>query len=428
MTHAAAVAGTDLQISNDGHDTQRFTPVSSGACPTNSETAYTATGVPGYSQVPRALPILGAAPGTNPSGVTTGTDTFTYKAHSLLDGDELTYNAGGGAVATGLTDGNTYFVVSGLTDTFKVSATSGGSAVSISGVGTDNQFFTTVTSRAGAGTFADCKVKAGYYIATESATASEATGLVISSVPANSYGAGGASATEQDNAAVTATKSACVVKSTSPAGSDAISDCVTDAGFYLSVASPSATGSGRIAKSEANKFSAGGTSISTTTAETATACTYGGTSAIGSVVAGCTPSCGTVADASSGTCVCKAGRTGTPTPTTATVTGGCTATLCAANQKVTSNACAACGAGTNNAAGDNASGADTTCDAISCTADHYVSSNVCTDCAAGSTNAAGDDATGADTTCDIVSGASPLEVKLTSMIGFLVLGFLALAM
>jgi hypothetical protein len=126
--------------------------------------------------------------------------------------------------------------------------------------------------------------------------------------------------------------------------------------------------------------------------------------------------------------VCKAGRTGTPTPTTGTVTGGCAATLCAANQKVTSNACAACAVGTNNAAGDDASGADTTCDAITCTADHYVNSNVCTDCAAGSTNAAGDDATGADTTCDIVSGASPLEVKLTSMIGFLVLGFLALAM
>ena len=97
-------------------------------------------------------------------------------------------------------------------------------------------------------------------------------------------------------------------------------------------------------------------------------------------------------------------------------------------QKVTSNACAACGAGTTNAAGDDASGSDTTCAATTCTADHYVSSNVCTDCAAGSTNAAGDDASGADTTCDIVSGASPLEVKLTSMISFLVIGFLALAM
>ena len=285
---------------------------------------------------------------------------------------------------------------------------------------------TAYTVAAPSGDLATCKVKPGYYIATESAAATDATGLVISQVPANSYGVGGEAASQQTDNTVAATKTACVVKSTSPAGSDAISDCVTAPGFYLSVASPSATGSGRIAKSEVNKFSAGGTSISTTTAETATTCTYGGTSAIGSVVAGCTPSCGTVADASSGSCVCKAGRTGTPT--TATVTGGCTATLCAANQKVTSNACAACAVGTNNAAGDDASGADTTCDAITCTADHYVSSNVCTDCAAGSTNAAGDDATGADTTCDIVSGASPLEVKLTSMISFLVIGFLALAM
>jgi hypothetical protein len=102
--------------------------------------------------------------------------------------------------------------------------------------------------------------------------------------------------------------------------------------------------------------------------------------------------------------------------------------LCAANQKVTSNACVACAAGTTIAKDGDASGADTTCAATICTADHYVSSNVCTDCAAGSTNAAGDNASGADTTCDIVSGASPLEVKLTSMISFLVLGFLALAM
>jgi len=325
-TKTLALAGTALQITNDGDDAQIFTPVSSGVCPTNSATAYTA-------------------------------------------------------------------------------------------------------AAAGTGSLADCKVAAGYYIATESATATDATGLVISQVPANSYGAGGEAASQQTDNDVAATKTACVAKSTSAAGSDAISDCKTAAGFYLSVASPSATGSGRIAKSEANTYSAGGTSISTTTAETATACTYGGTSAIGSdAAADCTPSCGTVAEVSSGTCVCKAGRTGTPTPTTAAVTGGCTATLCAANQKVTSNACAACGAGTNNAAGDDATGADTTCDAISCTADQYVSSNVCTDCAAGSTNAAGDDATGADTTCDIVSGASPLEVKLTSMISFLVIGFLALAM
>ena len=103
----------------------------------------------------------------------------------------------------------------------------------------------------------------------------------------------------------------------------------------------------------------------------------------------------------------------------------CAATKCAVNEYVSSNVCTACAHGSTNAAGDDASGADTAC---KCAADHYVSSKVCTDCAAGSTNAAGDDASGADTTCDIVSGASPLEVKLTSMISFLVIGFLALAM
>ena len=372
--------------------------------------------------------------------------------HGLYTGQKLLYTkVGGGTALTtsvgALADGTAQYVIKVDANTFKLATSKtlalAGTALQITNDGDDAQIFTPVSSgvcptnsataytaaAAGTGSLADCKVAAGYYIATESATATDATGLVISQVPANSYGAGGEAASQQTDNDVAATKTACVAKSTSAAGSDAISDCKTAAGFYLSVASPSATGSGRIAKSEANTYSAGGTSISTTTAETATACTYGGTSAIGSdAAADCTPSCGTVAEVSSGTCVCKAGRTGTPTPTTAAVTGGCTATLCAANQKVTSNACAACGAGTNNAAGDDASGADTTCDAISCTADHYVSSNVCTDCAAGSTNAAGDDATGADTTCDIVSGASPLEVKLTSMISFLVIGFLALAM
>jgi len=281
---------------------------------------------------------------------------------------------------------------------------------------------TAYAAGAGAATIADCKVKAGHYISVASASAPYAT--IIAS-PAGKYSPGGSAA----NKASVDVPTACVSKSTSVAQSNAMDDCKVNAGYYLSVAGSSGV-AGQIAKVPANSYHDGQTALDHTSADSPTACPYGGTSAVLSdAVTDCTPSCGTtVADASSGTCVCKAGRTGTPTPTTGTVTGGCTATLCAANQKVTSNACAACGAGTNNAAGDDASGADTTCDAITCTADHYVSSNVCTDCAAGSTNAAGDDATGADTTCDVVSGASPLEVKLTSMISFLVIGFLALAM
>ena len=46
-----------------------------------------------------------------------------------------------------------------------------------------------------------------------------------------------------------------------------------------------------------------------------------------------------------------------------------TAILCAANQRVVSNACTACGEGTQNAAGDEVSGADTTC--VSIRAEYY---------------------------------------------------------
>jgi len=104
------------------------------------------------------------------------------------------------------------------------------------------------------------------------------------------------------------------------------------------------------------------------------------------------------------------------------------ATVCAANEYVSSNACTPCAAGTTNAAGDVASGANTACDKTTCAADEYVKSNACAACAAGSTNAANDDASGADTSCDVVSGASHSVVKATTMISFLVFGFLALAM
>jgi phenylpyruvate tautomerase PptA (4-oxalocrotonate tautomerase family) len=325
---------------------------------------------------------------------------------------------------------------------------------------------TAYTVAAPSGDLATCKVKPGYYIATESGTATDATGLVISQVPANSYGVGGAAASEQTDSTVTATKTTCVVKSTSSAGSDAISDCKTSAGYYLSVASPSATGSGRIAKSEANKFSAGGASISTTTVETATSCTYGGTSPIGSVVAGCTPNCGTVAVADAGSCTCKAGRTGVPTPTTAVVTGGCTATLCAVNEYVKdnvcttclpgttiakdgdasgantacaktkcavneyvkANVCTACASGTTIAKDGDASGANTACAKTKCAVNEYVKSNVCTACDVGSTNVVGDDASGVDTTCDAdtVSSASRSDISYVIFVVAALLAFAAL--
>jgi len=248
-------------------------------------------------------------------------------------------------------------------------------------------------SVAGSGLIADCKVSAGYYLSVAGSTGTAGT---IAQTPANKYQAGSVTAVDSTTAD---TPTACVVKSTSAAGSDTIDDCKVDAGNYLSVASPSATSSGRIAMSESNFYAAGGLSISNIAAETPTSCTYGGSSPIGSIVSGCTPSCGTVAVAGSGTCTCKAGRTGTPTPTTAAVTGGCTATLCAANKYVKTNACTACAAGTTIAKDGDASGADTACAKTKCAVNEYVKTNACTACAAGTTIAKDGDASGSDTAC-----------------------------
>ena len=76
------------------------------------------------------------------TGVTIGTETIAFTAHGLSDGDKVTYNNGGGAAIAGLTHKATYFVVNKATDTFKVSATSGGTAKDLTGTGNDAQYFT----------------------------------------------------------------------------------------------------------------------------------------------------------------------------------------------------------------------------------------------------------------------------------------------
>lgn len=68
----------------------------------------------------------------------------------------------------------------------------------------------------------------------------------------------------------------------------------------------------------------------------------------------------------------------------------CDAVLCAANQRVQSNACITCPPGMSNAAGDDASGSNTTCDTIFCAANQQVQNNTCIACPSGATNVAGD--------------------------------------
>lgn len=61
------------------------------------------------------------------TGVTAATDTLTKTAHGLINGQGLIYTSGTGF--TGLTASTTYYVISAATDTFKLSATVGGVAL-----------------------------------------------------------------------------------------------------------------------------------------------------------------------------------------------------------------------------------------------------------------------------------------------------------
>lgn len=95
-----------------------------------------------YENVPTVtiqVPVLTVAT----TAINTTSNTISYTNHGLALGDQVTYNNGGGTSATGLTSGNTYYVISsGLTaNAFKVSETEGGSEVDISGTGNNAQYF-----------------------------------------------------------------------------------------------------------------------------------------------------------------------------------------------------------------------------------------------------------------------------------------------
>ena len=76
------------------------------------------------------------------SGVTTGANSLTFNDHGYAVNQEVIYDNGGGAVATGLTHGTTYFIKAVAdANTFTLSATAGGDTINISGTGNNAQFF-----------------------------------------------------------------------------------------------------------------------------------------------------------------------------------------------------------------------------------------------------------------------------------------------
>jgi hypothetical protein len=67
--------------------------------------------------------------GTAFTGATTATDTVTSTAHGLSNGDQIVFTAID--AVTNIVKGRVYYVVSSSTNTFKVAATSGGSAITL---------------------------------------------------------------------------------------------------------------------------------------------------------------------------------------------------------------------------------------------------------------------------------------------------------
>lgn len=66
--------------------------------------------------------------------VNAGTDTITITSHGLTNGDPVQFSSTG-TLPAGLSAGTTYYVINSATNTFKVSATSGGGAVDITDTG-----------------------------------------------------------------------------------------------------------------------------------------------------------------------------------------------------------------------------------------------------------------------------------------------------
>lgn len=124
-----AVAGTRylevpaVTFSGGGGSSAAATAVIAGGAVTavtitNVGSAYTSEPTVAIVKPRRIIPT---------SGVTIGTDTFTYTAHVLVANEEVKYNNGGGTSATGLVSTTSYFVANaGLTaNAFEVKAAAG---------------------------------------------------------------------------------------------------------------------------------------------------------------------------------------------------------------------------------------------------------------------------------------------------------------
>ena len=143
-----AQSGTALDITGAGNNSQTFVGDTATATATVSGgvvTGITVTAVGSDYQSAPAVTVEVPKMTIPTSAVNASTNVITFAGHGLSDTDQITYNqVGGGTLMTNVTDGQTVFVRDKTDDTFKIAATSGGTAINI-GTGHNAQTFTIVT-------------------------------------------------------------------------------------------------------------------------------------------------------------------------------------------------------------------------------------------------------------------------------------------
>ena len=143
-----AQAGTEITLTGTGNNAQTLEGIQAVAAATISGGEVTAITVSNGGSDYQSLPAITVEVPkmTIPtSAVNAGTNVITFTGHGLSDTDQITYNqVGGGTLMTNVTDGQTVFVRDKTANTFKIAATSGGTAINI-GTGHNAQTFTIVT-------------------------------------------------------------------------------------------------------------------------------------------------------------------------------------------------------------------------------------------------------------------------------------------
>lgn len=143
-----ANAGTDITLTGTGNNAQTLEGIQAVAAATVSAGEVTGITVSNVGSDYQALPAITVeVPKMTilTSAVNAGTNVITFTGHGLSDTDQITYNqVGGGTLMTNVANAQTVFVRDKTANTFKIAATSGGTAINI-GTGHNAQTFTIVT-------------------------------------------------------------------------------------------------------------------------------------------------------------------------------------------------------------------------------------------------------------------------------------------